>query len=298
MSKSLIRKNQLHPDIADLVSQYGNDFFVTPDELAEALSNYTPGGGGNGATGATGAAGANGLRGATGSTGPSLPGATGATGIGSQGATGSTGANGSTGATGSGATGATGISGAQGATGATGPTGIGATGATGFVVTGAGIKAVRLTPQSLLDNSETTFIFDPSPSFNTDTNTFSLERNSGQTLSKIRINQNGLYQINCKLNCNNYSYDDFLRIAVNTNGTSVDTASQLYEYLMQARTAANAAATDTAVYQGTCLLRVTANPIWVSVSWYRETSPQPASIAGSTVVSAGYAPFLEIIKLS
>ena len=37
MSKSLIRKNQLHPDIADLVSGYGNDFFITPVELAQAL---------------------------------------------------------------------------------------------------------------------------------------------------------------------------------------------------------------------------------------------------------------------
>ena len=33
MSKSLIRKNQLHPDIADLVSGYGDNFFITPAEL-------------------------------------------------------------------------------------------------------------------------------------------------------------------------------------------------------------------------------------------------------------------------
>jgi hypothetical protein len=37
MSKSLIRKNQLHPDIADLVSGYGNDFFITQQELDQAL---------------------------------------------------------------------------------------------------------------------------------------------------------------------------------------------------------------------------------------------------------------------
>jgi hypothetical protein len=42
MSKSLIRKNQLHPDIADLVSGYGNDFFITPQELNDALLNYSP----------------------------------------------------------------------------------------------------------------------------------------------------------------------------------------------------------------------------------------------------------------
>jgi hypothetical protein len=42
MSKSLIRKSQLHPDIADLVSGYGNDFFITPQELTDALLNYSP----------------------------------------------------------------------------------------------------------------------------------------------------------------------------------------------------------------------------------------------------------------
>jgi hypothetical protein len=44
MSRSLIRKNQLHPDIADLVSGYGDNFFITPVELTQALSNF---GGGN-----------------------------------------------------------------------------------------------------------------------------------------------------------------------------------------------------------------------------------------------------------
>lgn len=33
MSKSLIRKNQLHPDISDLVGQYGSGFFVTSGDL-------------------------------------------------------------------------------------------------------------------------------------------------------------------------------------------------------------------------------------------------------------------------
>jgi hypothetical protein len=38
MSKSLIRKNQLHPDVADLVSGYGDTFFTTPSEV-ESLIN-------------------------------------------------------------------------------------------------------------------------------------------------------------------------------------------------------------------------------------------------------------------
>jgi hypothetical protein len=37
MAKNLIRKNQLHPDIADLVSGYGDDFFVTSDQLNNAI---------------------------------------------------------------------------------------------------------------------------------------------------------------------------------------------------------------------------------------------------------------------
>jgi len=37
MSRSLIRKNQLHPDISDLVSGYGTGFFVTPQQLNEAI---------------------------------------------------------------------------------------------------------------------------------------------------------------------------------------------------------------------------------------------------------------------
>jgi hypothetical protein len=41
MAKSLIRKNQLHPDVADLISGYGNDFFVTPDDLNNIV--YTTG---------------------------------------------------------------------------------------------------------------------------------------------------------------------------------------------------------------------------------------------------------------
>jgi hypothetical protein len=34
MSKSLIRKNQLHPDISDLVGQYGSGFFVTSGQVS------------------------------------------------------------------------------------------------------------------------------------------------------------------------------------------------------------------------------------------------------------------------
>jgi len=33
MAKSLIRKNQLHPDIADLVSGYGSNFFISQSNL-------------------------------------------------------------------------------------------------------------------------------------------------------------------------------------------------------------------------------------------------------------------------
>jgi hypothetical protein len=46
MAKSLIRKNQLHPDLADLVSGYGSDFFVTREELQGLSLNsivYTTG---------------------------------------------------------------------------------------------------------------------------------------------------------------------------------------------------------------------------------------------------------------
>jgi hypothetical protein len=43
MSRSLIRKNQLHPDIADLISGYGDSFFVTPVELAQSLLNFQGG---------------------------------------------------------------------------------------------------------------------------------------------------------------------------------------------------------------------------------------------------------------
>ena len=37
MTKSLIRKNQLHPDISDLVSGYGDNFFITPAELNSTI---------------------------------------------------------------------------------------------------------------------------------------------------------------------------------------------------------------------------------------------------------------------
>lgn len=45
MSRSLIRKNQLHPDIADLVSGYGDQFFVSSGEVTsilESFYNYSP----------------------------------------------------------------------------------------------------------------------------------------------------------------------------------------------------------------------------------------------------------------
>jgi hypothetical protein len=37
MSRTLIRKNQLHPDIADLVSGYGDSFFTTPSEVNQLI---------------------------------------------------------------------------------------------------------------------------------------------------------------------------------------------------------------------------------------------------------------------
>lgn len=42
MPKSLIRKNQLHPDVGDLVSGYGSGYFVTFDDLDFILDTYEP----------------------------------------------------------------------------------------------------------------------------------------------------------------------------------------------------------------------------------------------------------------
>ena len=39
MSKSLIRKNQLHPDISDLISGYGDNYFITPAELNSGIAS-------------------------------------------------------------------------------------------------------------------------------------------------------------------------------------------------------------------------------------------------------------------
>jgi len=41
MSRSLIRKNQLHPDIADLISGYGDNFFITESELTSRINTIT-----------------------------------------------------------------------------------------------------------------------------------------------------------------------------------------------------------------------------------------------------------------
>lgn len=41
MAKSLIRKNQLHPDIFDLVSGYGDQLFITINELNQAISTIS-----------------------------------------------------------------------------------------------------------------------------------------------------------------------------------------------------------------------------------------------------------------
>jgi hypothetical protein len=40
MSRSLIRKNQLHPDIADLVGEYGSGYFV-PNDRGVVFTNQT-----------------------------------------------------------------------------------------------------------------------------------------------------------------------------------------------------------------------------------------------------------------
>ena len=42
MSRSLIRKNQLHPDIADLISGYGDVFFINSGDLENRLSTFSP----------------------------------------------------------------------------------------------------------------------------------------------------------------------------------------------------------------------------------------------------------------
>ena len=44
MSKSLIRKNQLHPDIADLISGYGSQFFIGNSQAVFVTGNQTIGG--------------------------------------------------------------------------------------------------------------------------------------------------------------------------------------------------------------------------------------------------------------
>ena len=41
MAKSLIRKNQLHPDIFDLVSGYGDQLFITINELNQTISTIS-----------------------------------------------------------------------------------------------------------------------------------------------------------------------------------------------------------------------------------------------------------------
>ena len=44
MSKSLIRKNQLHPDIADLVGEYGSGYFISNNSTVFTTGNQTIGG--------------------------------------------------------------------------------------------------------------------------------------------------------------------------------------------------------------------------------------------------------------
>jgi hypothetical protein len=242
-----------------------------------------------GATGATGVAGnqgATGVQGEIGATGAvGNTGATGATGIGDVGATGATGAAGDIGATG-----ATGVQGNIGATGATGAGGnVGATGATGADVSTSAIRVAQSTAQTIVNTQENYIVFN-SVIYN---NGGIFTHDTTQGYSKIRIDSNGVYQINVKLNCDNYNYDRFLRIAILQNSTSVSTAPSVYQYLVQCRTAANAGTADTAMYCGTTTLNVVGQPVWITASWYREASGN-----GSTVASTGYTPFIEIIKLS
>jgi hypothetical protein len=254
-----------------------------------------------GATGIQGEAGATGIAGNTGSTGATgAIGETGATGIagdigatGAAGDQGATGVQGNTGATGVGeigATGATGVAGNVGATGATGPQGnVGATGATGADVSTSAIRVQQGTSQTIVNSQENFFVFN-SVIYN---NGGIFTHDTTQGYSKIRIDSNGVYQINVKLNCDNYNYDRFLRIAILQNFTSVTTAPSVYQYLVQCRTAANAGTADTAMYCGTTTINVVGQPVWITASWYREATGN-----GSTVASTGYIPFIEIIKLS
>jgi hypothetical protein len=41
MSKSLIRKNQLHPDIADLVGEYGSGYFISDEQVVYTSGDQT-----------------------------------------------------------------------------------------------------------------------------------------------------------------------------------------------------------------------------------------------------------------
>jgi hypothetical protein len=188
--------------------------------------------------------------------------------------------------------------GLQGVTGYTGYTGFtgwtGATGVTGALSSNASIRVLQSTSQTITNGAQTVLLFDTSADFNTDTTIFTLERNTGATKSKIKISATGRYLINVKANADNYTYDDFYRLEVLTNGTDVDTSESAYEYLTAMRTASEGIDADTVMMNGTCLLNVTSQPIWVSVAIYRDNAPGN----GSTVTSTGYKSFLEIVKLS
>ena len=194
-----------------------------------------------------------------------------------------------------GAPGPQGSQGVKGDTGWTGWTGwTGSTGTTGALSTNASIRVVQSTSQTIPNAAQTIFLFDTSADFNTDANVFTLERNSSATKSKIKISQNGKYLINVKASVDNYTYNDFYRLEVLTNETTVDTSENVHDYLTAIRTAGNNDLADTVMMNGTCLLNVTSQPRWVSVAVYRDNAPGN----GSTVVGTGYKPFLEIVKLS
>ena len=150
------------------------------------------------------------------------------------------------------------------------------------------IRVSQTTAQTITNNQENFYVFN-TVNFN---NGGVFTHDTSQGYSKIRIDANGVYQINVKLNCNNYNYDRFLRIGILTNSTSVSTAPSTYQYLVQLRTAANAGTADTAMYCGSTTLQVTGQPVWVTATWYREATGN-----GATVVSTGYTPYIEIIRV-
>lgn len=175
--------------------------------------------------------------------------------------------------------------------GAPGPAG--ATGATGPIATSASIRAVQTTSQVISNNAQTRILFDSNAQWNTSPSLFNLQRNGGSTYSKIRISGSGYYSINTKISVDEYTYDDFFRLEIET-GSAID-SQDTYEYMVALSNAGPGGGQQTVVYNGNCLLNVTDNiPVFVNTAVYRESDQGD----GDTLATKGYQPFLEIIKLS